>query len=171
MSDLPSFREYGTQVIRQSLERMLSHAEGVRAADDIEALHDMRVASRRLRAALSVFAAAFPGPEFVRFERDVKAVTDALGEARDLDVMIETLERLEESIPENERAGMHALVEAKRKQRAKRQKEVRRALNEIERRNLRERFDLIAALAVIPRTEAVMPNTPHQALLPESETA
>jgi len=154
MNEPPSFREYGTQVIRESLEKMLSYTAAVRAADDVEALHDMRVASRRLRAAISVFAAAFPGPAFVQFEQDVKAITDALGEARDLDVMIETLEKLEESIPENERAGMNALIEEKRKRRAKLQKDVRRALNEIEKRDLPRRFEAIAAPLSVLREPA-----------------
>src|SRR5947209_980612 len=94
MEATPTFRQYGAQVIGESLDRMLSHAADVRERTDIEALHDMRVASRRLRAAINVFAPAFPGPRFAKLERDVKAVTDALGEARDLDVMIDALEKM-----------------------------------------------------------------------------
>lgn len=90
----PTFREYGFQAVGERLAVMLSHADGVRQAEDIEALHDMRVASRRLRAALSLFCDAFPTRPFRRFDAEVKAITDALGEARDLDVMIETLEKL-----------------------------------------------------------------------------
>jgi CHAD domain-containing protein len=140
-----SFRDYGTQVIEESLQAMLSHAEGVRHGEDIEALHDMRVASRRLRAAIGVFTAAYPDPKFERFERDVKAVTDALGEARDLDVMIETLEKLDESLAENERDGLEAFIAEKRKMRAKRQKSVRKALDRLEKRGLARRFAEIAA--------------------------
>ena len=42
---------------------MWKHRDGTLAGDE-EALHDMRVGSRRLRAALDVFAAAFHGDEF-----------------------------------------------------------------------------------------------------------
>jgi CHAD domain-containing protein len=149
MTDPQNFRAYGTQVIRESLHKMLSHADGVRHGDDIEALHDMRVASRRLRAAIGVFAAAYPGPAFARFEREVKAVTDALGEARDLDVIIETLEKLEQTVPDNERAGIESFVHEKRRQRARRQKEVHRALDRLEKRSLEKQFEEIAARAVM----------------------
>src|SRR5579871_2580831 len=115
----PTFRTYATQAIRESLHKMLSHAEGVREGEDIEAVHDMRVASRRLRAALSVFGAAFPGRDFARFERDVKAVTDALGAARDLDVMIDTLQKMEGELPPAEQAGIESFVQEKRSQRDK----------------------------------------------------
>ena len=58
---------------------------------DIERLHDMRVATRRLRAALEIFEAVFPKREFKRVLREVKALADALGERRDRDVTIEAL--------------------------------------------------------------------------------
>jgi CHAD domain-containing protein len=139
----PTFREYGAQVIRESLTKMLSHAESVRLADDIVAVHKMRVASRRLRAAIGVFAAAFPDPAFARFERDVKAVTDALGAARDLDVMIDTLEKIELSVAEHERGGVDRFIARRKQERGARQDEVRRALNRLEKRDLLQAFDEI----------------------------
>ena len=41
-----------------------SHADGVLDTEDIERVHDMRVASRRLRAVLEIFAACFPEAEY-----------------------------------------------------------------------------------------------------------
>ena len=59
---------------------------------DIERVHDMRVASRRLRAVLEIFAAVLPAEEFKGVLSDVKALADALGERRDPDVHIAALE-------------------------------------------------------------------------------
>ena len=42
-------------VLRRHFETFLAHEPGTRLGDDVEELHDMRVASRRLRAALSLF--------------------------------------------------------------------------------------------------------------------
>lgn len=134
------FRDYATQVIEERLEKMLSHIEGVRLAEDIEAVHDMRVASRRLRAALSIFASAFPAQEFSRFEREVKLVTRVLGSARDLDVMIETLQALDMLLPEHQRAGMEAFIADKVAERAALQKDVQNALDHLEKCDLRARF-------------------------------
>ncbi|MHB1457588.1 MAG: CHAD domain-containing protein [Armatimonadota bacterium] len=73
-------------------EQMISNFEGTVAGNDIEALHDMRVASRRLRAALRVFKASLPSKEFADVVEQVRSVTQALGSVRDLDVFIDYLE-------------------------------------------------------------------------------
>ena len=53
----------------------------------------MRVATRRLRAALEVFEPCFPRKRHRKALKRVKALADALGERRDRDVAIEFLER------------------------------------------------------------------------------
>lgn len=55
---------------------------------DMDAVHDMRVASRRLRAALSVFRPYLPAKGRKRWTRVARAVTCALGAVRDADVFI-----------------------------------------------------------------------------------
>jgi CHAD domain-containing protein len=150
----PSFREYGFQVVGERLAVLLSHAEGVRRAEDIEALHDMRVASRRLRAALSLFRDAFPPGPFRRFDAEVKAITDALGEARDLDVMIETLEKIEKGMDESERSGLHSFLERKRRRRARLQRDIVAALDRVEVVDLPRR---LAAMCIVPQPAAPTP--------------
>ena len=160
MAEMIRFREYGAQVIRERLVTMLSHADGVRLAEDIEALHDMRVASRRLRAALSMFAPALRDPDLKRFEMDVKAVTDALGVARDLDVMIDTLVQLESDLPEGERAGMDEFVSEKRAERSRIQQDVIAALDRLEKQNLLGRFDDIVGRTAQRAAQASVSSEP-----------
>ena len=62
--------------------------EGVRAAEDIEYIHRMRVASRRLRAALPIFRPCFSKKQYLRWMHAITTITRALGEARDADVQI-----------------------------------------------------------------------------------
>jgi triphosphatase len=69
---------------------MLAHEPGVRLGEDPEELHDMRVATRRLRAALKLYAEALP-KRAERFEKDLHWAADALGDVRDLDVHLERL--------------------------------------------------------------------------------
>ena len=47
-------------VLRRQFSAMLAKEPGTRLGDDIEELHDMRVATRRLRAALALFAEVLP---------------------------------------------------------------------------------------------------------------
>jgi triphosphatase len=69
---------------------MLAHEPGVRLGEDPEELHDMRVATRRLRAALKLYSEVLP-KRAERYERDLRWVAGALGEVRDLDVHLQGL--------------------------------------------------------------------------------
>ncbi len=71
--------------LRRQFARVLANEPGTRLGEDIEALHDMRVATRRLRTAVSAFSAALP-PEVLAARPDFGWVADVLGEVRDLDV-------------------------------------------------------------------------------------
>jgi CHAD domain-containing protein len=89
-----SFAEAATRVVALRSREVFERAEGVLDIDDVERVHDMRVATRRLRAALEVFAPAFPRKRHRKALRRVKALADALGARRDADVEIELLECL-----------------------------------------------------------------------------
>lgn len=85
---------YAAKVIYGYLSAMQAEVEGVRTGADNEYIHRMRVATRRLRSALRIFRASFPRQEYKQYTKDIRAVTKALGEARDLDVHLELLEKL-----------------------------------------------------------------------------
>jgi triphosphatase len=82
--------EVAFAILRRHFAAMLAHEPGVRLGEDPEELHDMRVATRRLRAALKLYADALP-KRAERYERDLRWVATALGEVRDLDVHLERL--------------------------------------------------------------------------------
>jgi triphosphatase len=93
--------EVAFAVLRRHLTALLASEPGTRIGDDPEELHDMRVATRRLRAALSMFADVLP-VRFARLRDELGWVADALGEVRDLDVQLErTDEWTRQSAPED----------------------------------------------------------------------
>jgi CHAD domain-containing protein len=98
-------------VVEVRATEVFEHSDGVLDLGDIERVHDMRVATRRLRAALEVFAPCFPAKRHRRALRRVKALADALGERRDRDVAVESLEAFSREAPEGDRAALAALVE------------------------------------------------------------
>ncbi|MEI8330320.1 MAG: CHAD domain-containing protein [Methanomicrobiales archaeon] len=73
------------------LDAFAKETDGVRAAEDMEYIHRMRVASRRLRAALPLFSSCFPPKNYNRWSDEIRMITRALGEARDTDVQIASL--------------------------------------------------------------------------------
>ena len=90
---------------------MVRFEEGTKKGDDIEALHDMRVWSRRLREALEVFAFCFPEKIYDKLYRRVKQVTKALGNARNADVAVEFFSKhLAESQDMTERFAFEDLL-------------------------------------------------------------
>jgi CHAD domain-containing protein len=98
------------RIVRQRADELFEHADNVLDVEDIEVVHDMRVASRRMRAVLEIFEPCFPQGDFRTVLRDVKSLADALGERRDPDVHIEDMEELEKHFQAVHRPGLEALV-------------------------------------------------------------
>jgi CHAD domain-containing protein len=106
-----AFALAAARVIEIRADEVLEHSAGVLDVGDIERVHDMRVATRRLQAALAVFRKCFPREQRRAALKQVKALADALGERRDPDVSIETLERLAGQAGIADRRGVDALIE------------------------------------------------------------
>jgi CHAD domain-containing protein len=92
-------------------QELVDHSRDVLDMSDIERVHDMRVATRRLRAALEVFEPCFPAKEHAAALREVKAIADALGERRDRDVTIAALDGFAAALTAPDRPGVHSLIE------------------------------------------------------------
>jgi len=82
-------------VVRTHLGVLLAREPGTRLGEDIEELHDMRVATRRLRAATELFAEALP-VRAQAMRTELGWVAGVLGRVRDLDVQLERLGEMEE---------------------------------------------------------------------------
>jgi len=88
-------------------EPLFALEEAARGGADADAVHDMRVASRRLREAMRLLAPLYPARDFSRWYRRIRKVTRALGPVRDSDVFIEEFSRL---VPEFGEGGRRALA-------------------------------------------------------------
>lgn len=81
---------YGAGILKKHLQAFAQEVESVRdARPDIEHVHRARVASRRLRAALPLFASCLPAKKTREWMKQIRAVTRSLGEARDADVQLQ----------------------------------------------------------------------------------
>ena len=99
------------RVVEVRSSEVFEHSAGVLDLEDVEPVHDMRVATRRLRAALEVFEPCFPRKRHRKTLLRVKALADALGGRRDLDVEIELLESLAGEVGGEDGEALAALVE------------------------------------------------------------
>lgn len=113
IADLSPDEPYGeaaAKIVATRAGELREQARGVLDTGDIERVHDMRVATRRLRAALEVFEPCFPRKPYGRALREVKRVADGLGERRDRDVAIAALRGFNDQMPAADRRGVESLI-------------------------------------------------------------
>jgi CHAD domain-containing protein len=146
-----SYAEAAARIVSVRAAELTEHAQGVLDTGDIERVHDMRVATRRLRAALEIFEPCFPVASYRGALNDVKRLADALGERRDRDVAIATLHGFNDKMPAPDRRGVQSLIGQLRRE----QEEANRALGPLvddgSLRGLRESLDeLVRGAAGVP---------------------
>ncbi len=77
---------------------------------DTEGVHDVRVASRRLRAAMDVAVECFPASWYRPLHSLAKQLTSELGTVRDRDVLLEHLMRERDAAPPGDHPGLDRLI-------------------------------------------------------------
>jgi CHAD domain-containing protein len=102
--------EAGRKILRFHFAHMLSHEAGTRLGEDIEELHDMRVATRRMRAAFDVLGGYFKPKVVRKCLKRLRAAGRNLGRVRDLDVFMEKTGEYLETLPDHERTGLDPLM-------------------------------------------------------------
>ncbi len=146
-AELP-YRAAAAATVRVRAEELLAAGEDVLDTEDIERVHDMRVATRRLRAVLEIYAPCFDGEAYRPVLRDVKALADALGARRDPDVQLAALTALAAAMPRSELAGIDLLADEVRAEQAAGNELLAVALAEAERSDLHGRLlGLVAVTA------------------------
>jgi CHAD domain-containing protein len=110
------------KILRTRFDEMISFEQGTIEGTDIEALHDMRVASRRVQAVLKIFRGAFPKKKFKTEYAEIRGLIRALGEVRDYDVFIEKLEKLNMSHPAEDKRALDLLIIRKKAERKEKRK-------------------------------------------------
>lgn len=70
----------------ERLRRVIGEVEQTLRSPDEEAVHQLRVSSRRLRAALDIFRSYFSPPERARVKQEIRALFAVAGEVRNRDI-------------------------------------------------------------------------------------
>ena len=113
--------ELGRVLLRRHLRRLRSAEREVRANTSIEAVHDLRVATRRLRSTLRLLAPVYTGDNWRALNRGIGEIGRAAGAVRDRDVLLADLAAHASALPaeslvdlqqrlSNERAVAHAAL-------------------------------------------------------------
>jgi CHAD domain-containing protein len=152
---------WAREAITERAEWMLEHLEGVRKGEDIEAVHDMRVGSRRLVAAMRVFHPCFPGPAYERVFREARRVTRRLGEVRDLDVLIDHYEKLGDEAAVEDAPGVDYFIAVKQRERCRVRRPMLRAMSKVEDSDLIGRIERLLTEESDMYSVGLMPPAPR----------
>lgn len=112
------------------LIQMLEHEEGSRSGGDIEDVHDMRVATRRMRSIFLLLAEYFKPRLVESYQQSLRRVARALGRVRDLDVMIDEMQKFQQTLPLEQRDHLQPVLEQLDHQRKAARKKLNARLNE-----------------------------------------
>src|SRR4051812_17496203 len=82
---LDTMAEAGRKILLSDLVKMLDHEAGSRSGEDLEDVHDMRVALRRMRSTLRLLADYYKPKTIDPYLVEMRKLAHALGTVRDLD--------------------------------------------------------------------------------------
>ena len=108
---------------------------------DPEGVHSMRVASRRLRSAVSDFMPYVNKRSLSSILKQIRSIADALGEVRDQDVAILALEELESETPPDFLPTLQKLIDARKEIRRVSRQELKKILVKDRMKELSDDFD------------------------------
>jgi CHAD domain-containing protein len=100
--------DLATDVLQKQTAAFLQHSPGVREGQQPEAVHQMRVAARRMRAALRWFRDVLPTASASHLKGELKWIAALLGEARDLDVQLGRLQTIGQKLDLTAPTGCYA---------------------------------------------------------------
>ena len=144
------YSDAATETISIRSDELFEHAAGVLDVTQIEAVHAMRVATRRLRSVLEFYEPCLDREQLSPILEEVCDLADVLGQRRDPDVELEALAGFAAAANEAERPGIERFIDRTREQQQQANAELAQMIEKIETDDLRGR---LAALIAPPAPE------------------
>lgn len=120
---------FGARFMLEQVLFLENQIDGVQKSEDSEYVHQMRVASRRLRTGLILFKDCLPGKKSKVWLDDIMNIAHALGNARDLDVQIAELSQLyNDDLDAKYKPGYARLLLRLKQSRVKSQKKINKTI-------------------------------------------
>ena len=123
---------FGAAYLLEQVHQMEDQLDGALLGQDIETIHQIRVASRRLRNGLACFVDCLPKKKAKVWQSDIKKITWAMGNARDLDIQIELIDQLyEDDLDPKYKPGYRRLLLRLKQKRSKAQAKVNKTITKL----------------------------------------
>ena len=110
LSPEESLRAGVQRIARYRLHQVMARQQGVLEATDIEELHDMRIAVRRLWSMLRIFSACFPKKKQKKHHKTIKGLLVLMGNVREHDVFLQILKEHRNKISDRDATSFDLLI-------------------------------------------------------------
>lgn len=110
--------EAGRKVLLTQFIAMLQHEAGSRIGEDIEEVHVMRVAIRRMRSAFRLLGSYYKRSAIQEYSDDLRHLAWALGQVRDLDVLMGDIREYQATLEAEQQAALQEAIDVLEQQRA-----------------------------------------------------
>lgn len=114
-----SIAEAGRKIFSELLVNMKEHELGSRSGSDVESVHQMRVASRKMRSLFEMIGNYYKPKTVMKHTQGLRTIGKTLGNIRDLDVLIEDLEKFEKTLDKETQASLKQIIKKLDKKRGK----------------------------------------------------
>ncbi len=128
------------RILRARFNEMNSYERRTIEGKDIDPLHDMRVAARRLQAVLKIVRAYFPAKKYRKEYTKLRTLIRALGEVRHYDVFIDGLEKYSEKLNEKDKKALDLLIIRQKALRELKRKLLVSYIKQLNRAGFKEKF-------------------------------
>jgi CHAD domain-containing protein len=113
-----AFIVFAHTVLKREAAALAANKPRVESSPTPEEIHQLRVAARRLRVALKLFARMLPTKDAARFRDELRWFATSLGDTRDLDVYTENFKEYVQALPLSQRGGLAGYQMYLRRERA-----------------------------------------------------
>ncbi|MGI4789625.1 MAG: CHAD domain-containing protein [Janthinobacterium lividum] len=156
-----SLRSNAPLMLHTRLEELYQFAPYISDPTKVEELHNMRIAAKRLRYTLEIFAPCFSGKDFTKLYEQAKSIQEQIGEIHDRDVRGPLLQAFLEARAGDRpeiRPGLERLVRSQQTERAKLYRQFISYWNKLQKQGFKRDF-----LQMLVQTE----DTPGKDSVPE----
>lgn len=97
---------FAAERARELMQKLGKEIENSRTHGDADAIHDLRVAVRRLSQCLDVFSGLFPPKSAKRVRKRIRRIRQLAGDVRDLDIALELIGKVSLPVPDGFPEGL-----------------------------------------------------------------
>jgi len=121
-------------------QETFSYEAGTMKGEDPEALHDMRVAARRLRAIMRIFRDCYSKKKFKKHDARLQSLIRAMGAVRENDVFLAALEECKKNLEAEDRKVIDLLIAKETTARSAHRRVLLRELNSLRKAKFADAF-------------------------------